>query len=108
MSISTAMTTAVSGMQAQTLRVSTAANNIANASHPGYARLSTQLSSGPNGQVSASVTQATTTGRDGDNDVDVAGEMTDLIGASESFKANAAVFETGATIWDVLATIKRD
>ena len=108
MSISAAMNTALSGMQAQTLRVSTAANNIANAATPGYARLSTQLSSGPNGQVSASVTPVPSTGRDGDNDVDLAGEMTDLIGASESFKANAAVFETGATIWDVLATIKQD
>jgi flagellar basal-body rod protein FlgC len=93
-------------MQAQTLRVSTAANNIANAQTPGYSRLSTQLSSGPNGQVSASVTQGTASSSDGD--VDLTGEMTDLIGASISFKANAAVFETGADMWAMLASIKRD
>jgi flagellar basal body rod protein FlgC len=32
----------------------------------------------------------------------------DLVSAEIGFRANAAVFETGADLWEVLATIKRD
>ena len=39
---------------------------------------------------------------------DPAASMLDLISAEIGFRANAAVFETGADLWDVLATIKRD
>ena len=39
---------------------------------------------------------------------DPAMEMLDLVSAEIGFRANAAVFETGADLWDVLATIKRD
>jgi len=77
MTISAAMSTSVAGMQTQSQRLNTAANNIANASTPGY-------------------------------DVDPAGEMIDVMTAEQGFAANAAVFETGADMWDLLLTIKRD
>ncbi len=43
MSISGVTSTALSGMRAQTTRVGAIANNIANSSTPGYARLNTSL-----------------------------------------------------------------
>ncbi|MCR6500617.1 hypothetical protein MUO32_16335 [Shinella sp. CPCC 101442] len=39
---------------------------------------------------------------------DPAMDMLDLISAETGFGANAAVFETGADLWEVLASIKRD
>jgi hypothetical protein len=39
---------------------------------------------------------------------DPALDMLDIVSAEIGFRANAAVFETGADLWDVLATIKRD
>ncbi|MGB3876253.1 hypothetical protein [Shinella zoogloeoides] len=39
---------------------------------------------------------------------DPAESMLDMISAGIGFRANAAVFETGADLWQVLATIKRD
>ena len=39
---------------------------------------------------------------------DPAEAMLDLITAGIGFRANAASFETGADLWTVLATIKRD
>lgn len=41
-------------------------------------------------------------------DVDPASEMIDVMTAEQGFAANAAVFETGADMWDLLMTIKRD
>lgn len=40
--------------------------------------------------------------------MDFATELTDLIETEQSYKANAVVFETGADLWDVLMSIKRD
>ncbi len=77
MTISAAMSISVSGMQTQSQRLNTAAQNIANTSTPGY-------------------------------DVDPASEMIDVMTAEQGFAANAAVFETGADMWDLLMTIKRD
>ncbi|TNM62146.1 flagellar basal body protein [Aliirhizobium smilacinae] len=39
---------------------------------------------------------------------DTAQEMIDVLTAEQGFAANAAVFETGADMWDMLMTIKRD
>jgi flagellar hook protein FlgE len=103
MSISGAMNISLSGIQAQTRKVSAAANNIANVTTPGYSRLETQFTSISTGGVSTAVTQSTAS-----SNVDLASEMIDIIGAEISFKANAAAFETGADMWDVLMTIKRD
>lgn len=103
MSISGAMNTAVSGMLAQTTRLSAAASNLANIDTPGYKRLNASTTSMPGGGVSTSVTQSSD-----NSNVDIATEMLDLIGASNEFAANARVFETGADMWDMLALIKQD
>lgn len=108
MSISAAINTSLSGMQAETRRISTAANNIANAGTAGYDRLTTQFSSQASGGVSVSVSPSgNPTGPDGSN-VDLGSELLDTLGAEQGFKANASVFETGADMWDVLMTMVRD
>lgn len=101
MSISGIANTALSGMLAQTTRVSAIANNVANVSTPGYQALDTRLHS-----LSANGVQAIVSRTDGE--VDPATELTDLLEAEQSFAANASVFETGADMWDVLMSIKRD
>ena len=97
MSISGITHTALSGMLAQTARAGAIANNVANASTPGYGRLNTSFQSVEPSGVTAGVT-------DTDQGVDFA---TELIETEQSYKANAAVFETGADLWDVLMSIKR-
>ncbi|MGO7153044.1 flagellar basal body rod protein FlgC [Rhizobium leguminosarum] len=101
MSLSDITSTALSGMRAQTTRVSAIANNIANSSTPGYARLNTSLTSVESDGVQAVVSPTA-------SDVDPAAELTDLIEADQSYKANAVVFETGADMWEMLMSIKRD
>ncbi|MHB0954331.1 MAG: flagellar basal body protein [Allorhizobium sp.] len=108
MSISAIMNTALSGMQAQTKRVSAVANNVANALTPGYDRAVASLSTRATGGVSASVSPSGEATFPGSSNVDLDSEMLDAIGAELSFKANASVWETGADMWDVLMSIKRD
>ncbi|MBY5651895.1 flagellar basal body rod protein [Rhizobium leguminosarum] len=101
MSISGITSTALLGMRAQTTRVGAIANNIANSSTPGYARLNTSLTSVASGGVQAVVSPTA-------SDIDPAADLTDLIEAEQSYKANAVVFETGADMWEMLMSIKRD
>ncbi|WP_064705067.1 flagellar basal body rod C-terminal domain-containing protein [Rhizobium bangladeshense] len=100
MSISGITNTALSGMRAQTARVGAIANNIANSSTPDYARLNTSLTSTEPG-VRAIVEPTTL-------NVDLANELTAMIEAEQSYKANAAIFETGADMREMLMSIKRD
>ncbi|WP_117191469.1 flagellar basal body rod protein FlgC [Rhizobium terrae] len=109
MSISAAMGISVSGMQAETRRFGTAAHNMANAGTAGYNRLTTQFASLPDGGgVSASVTPSTSPASPDGSNVDPASELLDVLGAEQGFATNAAVFETGADMWDVLMSMKRD
>ena len=108
MGISAIMGIAVSGMQAQTTRLSAAANNVANALTPGYDRAVATFSSRTLGGVSASVSPSGNPTPPGGSNVDLGSEMLDAIGTELAFKANASVFETGAGLWDVLMSIKRD
>lgn len=101
MSISGMTSTALSGMRAQTTRVGAIANNIANSSTPDSARLNTSLTSVEAGGVRAVVSPTA-------SDVDPATELTGLVEAEQSYKANAVVFETGADMWEMLMSIKRD
>ncbi|MBY5766026.1 flagellar basal body rod protein [Rhizobium leguminosarum] len=102
MSISGVTSTALSGMRAQTTRVGAIANNIANSSTPVYATLNTSLTTSvETGGVQAVVSPTA-------SDVDPAAELTDLIEAEQRYKANAVVFETGADMWEMLMSIKRD
>ncbi|MDI7863274.1 flagellar basal body protein [Rhizobiaceae bacterium n13] len=108
MSISTMMGIAVSGMQVQTKRLAATADNVANALTPGYDRRVTSLTSLAAGGASASVRPSGETTLPGASNVDLGQEMLDLISAETEFKANASAFETGAELWDVLMSIKRD
>ena len=101
MSISGITNTALSGMRAQTMRIGAIANNVANSSTPDYARLNTSLTAVASGGVQATVSPTA-------SDVDPATELTDLIEAEQAYKANAVVFETGADMWEMLMSIKRD
>ncbi len=89
MNISSIMNTASSGMRAQTNRFT--ANNVANLNTPGYSRIDPSTMTTDEGQPA-----------------DLATEMTDMMQSAQGYKANAIVFETGADLWQLLATIKRD
>ncbi|MBR0555361.1 flagellar basal body rod protein [Ciceribacter sp. L1K23] len=108
MSISAVMGVALSGMQAQTTRLSATANNVANALTPGYDRRVTDFVTGSRVGVTASVSPSGETTLPDASNVDLAQEMLSLVEAETAFKSNAAVWETGAEIWDVLLSIKRD
>ncbi|MBP1851078.1 flagellar basal body protein [Rhizobium halophytocola] len=108
MTIAAAMTTAVSGMRAQTTRLSATADNIANSMTPGYDRRVTYLDSPSGAGVTAKVASSGGLPSPTGSNVDLAGEMLDTLTAKTAFQASAAVFETGADMWDVLMSIKRD
>ncbi|MBW9114991.1 flagellar basal body rod protein [Rhizobium cauense] len=82
MNISGITHTALSGMSKQTNRLSEIAGNIAN------------------GNASIVATAST--------DVDLGTQLTDLVEVAQIYKANATVFETGADLWEILGSIKRD
>jgi len=82
MTISSIMTTALSGMQTEQNRLMEAAGNIASAG-PGVAT-------------------------ETDAEISLANELLTVKQSEIGFKANAMVFETGADLWDVLMSIKRD
>lgn len=106
MSIDSILSVAGQGMRAQEKRAATAASNIANQDTQGYRALKTSMLTGPDGGVIAQVSRANPDDAGG-NDVDLAGEMTELMQAETAYKANAAAFETGADMWEVLKTIVR-
>lgn len=108
MSISAVMSISLSGMKAQQTRLAASADNVANAMTPAYDRLETRYSSSTQGGVAVSVSPSgAATFGDGSN-VDLASEMISLVQSELGFKANASVWETGADMWDVLMSIKRD
>lgn len=108
MSISAVMGIALSGMQAQTTRATATANNVANAVTPGYHRGATAFVTMPAGGVTASVSISGEISLAGASNVDLAQEMLALAEAETAFAANAAVWETGAEVWDVLLGLKRN
>ena len=108
MSFSAVMSISLSGVQAQQTRLAASAGNVANAMTPAYDRLETKFSSSAQGGVTAAVSPSgAETFGDGSN-VDLASEMISLVQSELGFKANASVWETGADMWDVLMSIKRD
>ncbi|UJW73910.1 flagellar basal body protein [Rhizobium sp. SL42] len=108
MTITAAINSAASGMYAQQRRLLATADNIANALSAGYDRRDTHFSTGSAGGVTATVTSAQAQTVDEGTHVDLATEMLTLVETEISFKANASAFETGADLWDVLLSIKRD
>ncbi|KPF41770.1 flagellar basal body rod protein FlgC [Rhizobium sp. AAP43] len=108
MSLSAVMGISLSGMQAQQTRLAATANNIANVSTPGYNRLETKFSSVEGGGVRASVEPSGGAISAEASNVDLTTEILSVMTAETAFKANAAVWETGADMWDMLKTIVRD
>lgn len=92
-------------MDAQSTRLAAVANNIANSDTAGYRRQTTSLSTlSPAGGVQASVREDASAS----NGSDPLSDMTEMIESEDSFALNADAFETGADMWQMLATIKRD
>jgi flagellar hook protein FlgE len=83
---------ALSGMQAANLQLSTTADNTANLNTPGYRERRTDLATSATGGVVAGVSQADEPG------VDLAGQMVDLVTGSLLYSANARMLETGLEI----------
>lgn len=108
MSVITVMNTAYSGMAAQEAKLSAVANNIANSETPGYRRMTTTFISHAPAGVQAEITQPAPAAATDDPNVDPNEEFAAMIAAQAGYKVNAAAFEAGADLWDVLATIKRD
>lgn len=108
MGISAVMNSAVSGMQANARKLAAAADNVANAATPGYDRHVTSLATTASGAVAASVRPSGEPVPAGFSNVDLLQEMVSATEAEIAFGANAAIWETGAEIWDVLLSIKRD
>ncbi|MBW8322229.1 MAG: flagellar basal body protein [Arenimonas sp.] len=108
MNLSAVMAISLSGMQAQQTCAAATADNIANAMTPRYDRLDTRFSSEDAGGVRAAVSPSGAATSDEGSNVDLAQEAVSLIKSEIGFKANASVFETGADMWDVLMSIKRD
>lgn len=96
--ISSIINTAFSGMAAQQARLDAVAHNIANADTPDYARRSVEMVSGPGGGVRAVVREEPASA----GGVDLATELTGMIGAKMGYEANLAVMETGMDMWDAL------
>lgn len=106
-SISSAMSAALSGMMANERRATATASNIANAMTPGYDRLETKFTASGNG-VKATVAPSGTSTLPDQSNVDLATEAMNLKESEISFKANASVWETGADMWDALASMVKD
>jgi flagellar basal-body rod protein FlgC len=82
-----AISTALSGMQAASLELDVAANNVANLSTPGFRPSAVSLSASPDGGVAAQVAPGPPTSLG----TDPLNEMTTLIVAPLAYAANARV-----------------
>eukprot|EP01035_Chromulina_nebulosa_P035134 gene35134-biopygen22935 len=108
MSVTSIMNSAISGMTAQEARLASVANNIAHAGTPGYTRTTTLVQSNlPHGAHATTIQHPQSNAQDGSTG-DPATEITGMIDAQAGFAANVSAFESGADLWDVLATIRRD
>ena len=94
------LSTAVSGLQANAVRVSVAASNVVNANSEGFKARAVAASSVTPAGVATSVTQTA-------QPVDIAQEFVGMIQAEAGYGANAAVLRTArdltGTLLDVLA-----
>lgn len=101
MSLASILSTAMQGLQAQTTRLSVAADNVANVSSTGYAPQSVRMSAQSPEGVVADVTDRASEEPDPQTD------MLNMIESSASFARNADAFDTGADLWDVVVKIAR-
>ena len=98
-----AISTALTGLLAASQKVATTANNVANATTPGYQALTTAQASAPEGGVRSSVLLKNPGDVNGyAPDVDLAEEAVNLKLAEISYKANLAVLKTAGELSDEL------
>lgn len=102
MTIGSILTIAASGMRARETALSALAANVANGSSEDWKPLETCFDALEGGGVEATVTQAP------DAVPDLASDMVGLVEQRLAWSANAAVFETGASLWDLLAMTWHD
>ncbi|TCR85254.1 flagellar basal body protein [Rhizobium sp. BK376] len=109
MNISGAMAISVQGITAQSVRLSTSANNMANIDTPGYRRSTASSSALMPGGVATKVSTASATAADpATSNVDPLQEAVTEVESRAAFQLNADAFETGADMWQALASMKRD
>ncbi|MCX8997790.1 flagellar basal body rod protein [Rhizobiaceae bacterium BDR2-2] len=101
MTISSMTAIAITGMQAAATQFTASASNIAHVDTVEYQKKAASFATLQPGGVEAKVTAT-------DAGVSLDRELYDMIGAKIAYEANATVFETGADLWQVLSTIKRD
>jgi flagellar hook protein FlgE len=94
------ISTALSGMNAASLRLDTSANNVANSLTPGYKRQTTEQQATPGGGVATTVTQADAEGES------LAEDLVTQIDASYQFKANLKVLQTQDRLLGTLVDLR--
>ncbi len=94
------ITTALSGLNAASLRLDTHANNIANSLTPGYQRQTVVQQALPGGGVAASVARAEAPGES------LANDLVGQISASYDYKANLKVVKTQDELMGSLLDLK--
>lgn len=92
---------ALSGIHAQAARLAAIASNVANAESEDYQNLGTQFHTTEAGVL------AKISAEPGVH-VDLAAEMQALSEAEVAYKANAAAFDAGADLWQLLSVVQRD
>jgi flagellar hook protein FlgE len=91
---------ALSGMHAASLRLDTAAGNVANSQTPGHRRQTTLQQASPGGGVTATVTRSDTEG------ASLAEDLVTQIDASYQYKANLRLLQTQDRMLGVLLDLK--
>ncbi len=102
MTIGSILSIAAGGLTARDRQLAAIASNVANSDTPGYRPLQTSFTALETGGVEANVREG------GQGTDDLAAAMTGLVEARLGFAANAAVFETGASLWDMLRLVRHD
>lgn len=103
MTVSMAVSTALSGMRAMEKRAAAIAQNIAGANAAGYQPRRVALSAVAGGGVATDVAPEPPAWPERMS-VDLAGELLALTETQLAYTANVAVLETGLDFWDMLAT----
>lgn len=104
MDITGAMGISTAGMAAQGTRLAAIASTTASLSGgPGLAPSPSPAAAGTSGGAAAAPGNTNAAG-----DADLQTEVTGMIETRSSFAANAKAFESGADMWDVLMSMKRD
>lgn len=105
MAISSVLTTAASGLQANARKVENAANNIANVSTDGYTATRVSLSSVVTGGGANSGTAVDAQLIGSDQPVDLTREIVALRDAEAAYRANASVIRTASELADEALSI---